>query len=96
LLGVLLPATASIVFFLAIILVSFLVGFLVTLASNLTLIENGCSDAAIMLNTILNMIAFVATSLVKTAGQAIAVGISAWIYTSILPSTSKACRAFGG
>ncbi len=77
----------------AIIAISFLVGFLVTLATNLTLIENGCGDDAVAINTILNMVAFVATSLASTVGQAIVKGITAWIYTTMLPSVAKACRA---
>lgn len=77
----------------AIIAISFLVGFLVTLATNLTLIENGCGDDAVAINTILNMVAFVATSLASTAGQAIVKGITAWVYTTMLPSVAKACRA---
>lgn len=48
-----------------------------------------------MLNTFLNMVSFLATSLLKKAGEIIAGGISAWIWTSIVPSAAKGCRVAG-
>lgn len=82
------------VIFVALVLVTIAVTFLILLATDLQLMEAGCPDNLRMLNAVLILISLLAGLVAGTAGQAIAAGIVGWIYTSIVPAAAPACTKY--
>ncbi|ELA09183.1 hypothetical protein MOMA_02210 [Moraxella macacae 0408225] len=76
----------------AILSISFFVGIMVTLATNLTLIENNCPDTTIIMNSVLNFIGFTLGVFLKGTGTAIVTAFSSWLYNNILPSVAPLCK----
>ncbi len=77
--------------FVALVLVTIAVTFLILLATDLQLQAAGCPDTLRMLNALLILIGLIAGLVAGTVGQAIVAGIAGWIYTSIVPSASRLC-----
>ena len=76
----------------ALIAVSVFVAAMVTLATNLTLIENNCPDTAIIMNSILNFVGFTLGTILKGTGTAILTAVSSWLYNNFLPSAAPLCK----
>lgn len=79
------------VIFVALVLVTIAVTFLILLATDLQLQAAGCPDSLRMLNALLMLFSLLAGLVAGTVGQALVAGIAGWIYTSIVPSVSGVC-----
>ena len=62
------------------------------MATNLILIENGCSSVLVALNTVLNMAGFLLTAFLKGVDQVIFGAIANFLYNSFVPAASPLCR----
>ena len=82
------------VIFVALVLVTIAVTFLILLATDLQLQAAGCPDSLRMLNALLMLFSLLAGLVAGTVGQALVAGIAGWIYTSIVPSVSGVCSTF--
>jgi hypothetical protein len=79
------------VIFVAIVLVTITVTFLILLATDLQLRAAGCPDGLRMPNALLILFSLLAGLVAGTVGQALVAGIAGWIYTSIV---SSACSKY--
>ena len=84
--------TVGFLILVTLLVVSFFVALLVTMATNLILIENGCSSVLVALNTVLNMAGFLLTAFLKGVGQVIFGAIANFIYNSFVPAASPLCQ----
>lgn len=83
------PVILAVAFF-----VNLVFSFLLALVADLQLIEGGCPDGLRILSFAINMAAFMAGFFLSSVGDAIILAIAGWLYTSIVPSFSNACRVF--
>jgi hypothetical protein len=84
--------TVGLPVFILVLLTIFTISAILTMTSNLLLMESGCSDTEILLNSVLQMTSFIIGAFMKEKGEFIIATFASFIYTSFVPSMAPACK----